>query len=318
LVSFSLRAAGFAPRHLNRCALRVIFELVIMKPISCSILFFILLLLSAGFCLAQDNEPIQKEWLAKDTEALKLLSKVTPVENQTFESLEKILGEPTDQEDRGFGARTFTFSKGNGYTHFSVTAFTFNNSVIHYNVGVGSSSKSWQRIKPIIIGAWKQNSILEFKESDSGIYYERNFPEVLEAYKDAVSNELGKMKPVSVPANLKEAYENLISPTRNSVVGSGGCGYGGVTPQGKEDIDLIVAAKQVDLLENILRGYNAGGRVYAVLALLEMEKRGLKLSEDAQNGIRKISNLTIKIETCSGCMFTYRTAKEILSKPDSF
>ena len=132
----------------------------------------------------------------------------------------------------------------------------------------------------------------------------------------AVATELGVMRGVQVPAELKDDYEYLISPLQNSVVGSGGCGFAGTTPNGKKALDALMQAHRVDLVENVLRGFNPGGRVYAALALLRLKSSGLPLSAETQTTIKKISDLDIKIGTCSGCLFFHRTAKEILESPD--
>lgn len=272
------------------------------------ILFSLLLPLN---CLAQNSEPLEKKYLDKDMEALKLLSRLVPPINRSLESISKVMGPAAFEDDRGFGATDYTFGIGNGYTSLSVYAFFYKDKVIRYKVSVYYPKE----VKPIIINAWKQNTDVNFKETKDHLYYEESFPEVLEDFKKEVTRELGNMKPVNVPADLAESYKYLISPTENSAFGYGGCGYGGSILQGRKAINLIVKANRIDLLENILRGHNPGGRVYAALSLLEMEKQGLKLSFDAQNGIRKISDLNIKIETCSGCIISHNTAKQLIETP---
>jgi hypothetical protein len=129
-----------------------------------------------------------------------------------------------------------------------------------------------------------------------------------------------------VPSVLKDDYEYLISPGENSVVGNGGCGYGGMTPPGKLAIDALVKANRLalvkanrlDLIENVVRGYNPGGRVYAALALVAIEKQGSPLTDDTRATIEKIRQLDIMIDTCSGCIISHRTAKAIFESPNSF
>ena len=71
---------------------------------------------------------------------------------------------------------------------------------------------------------------------------------------------------------------------------------------GREAIDALVDAKRIDLLENALIGYNPGGRVYAAIELLRMQRMGEKLSEPTRKNIRKVMALPVKLSTCSGCV----------------
>jgi hypothetical protein len=54
------------------------------------------------------------------------------------------------------------------------------------------------------------------------------------------------------------------------------------------------------MVENILRGYNPGGRMYAVLALLTTQRKGTQLSAESQKSIRTVLHLDIRIESYSG------------------
>lgn len=86
-------------------------------------------------------------------------------------------------------------------------------------------------------------------------------------------------------------------------------------PTGKEAIDRIIRAGRFDLIENILRGYNPGGRVYAALALKAWVQKGRKLTPVETELIQKIASLDTPIDTCFGCLFGSETAGEILAHP---
>jgi len=290
-----------------------------MQRIAIASLLLFLSLAFSSVSLAQKPNKLEADWLDKDIKSIELIAKLMPLENQTIENIKAILGANTsgEEENLGFGAQRFSLSKGNGYTSFRVDAFILNGYIKYYQIGVGTSSDSWPLIRDYIVKAWRQNGGPEFEENEYGLAYQKTLDIGFQAYQKAVAAELGEVKAVDVPADLKDSYDELISPLNNSVVGFGACGYGGVVPQGKEAIDSLVKAKRVDLIENLLRGYNPGGRVYAALALLEMKKQGLRLSNDTPYLINKIRSLNIKIETCSGCIITYRTAKEILEAPEA-
>ena len=218
----------------------------------------------------------------------------------------------------GLGAQRIHLKKANGYTHFYLDLFTFNDWVGYYEIGVRGSAESWDRIRNVLMAAWKQNSGTEYEERENGLSQRKSFDNVLQSYQSTVGAALGDLKPVDVPANLKDDYDYLISPLHNSTVAKGECGFGGVVPKGRETIDVLVDAYRTDLIENVLRGYNPGGRVYAALALLEMQKRGKWLSNDVQNTISKLSQLEIKITTCSGCIYGHLRAQDIFRAPEDY
>jgi hypothetical protein len=289
-----------------------------MKHLTKTFVLWLLLLAPCSTALAQKSKKLEVEWLARDVKAVELISTLMPIENQSIDSIRSILGVNTggEEEDLGFGARRFSLGKGNGYTSFYVDAFTLNGAIQYYEVGVRSSSDSWPQIRNDIIKTWKRSGGPEFLESEDGLAYRKTLDVGFQVYKHAVAAELGELKAVDVPADLKDYYDELISPLNNSIIGFGGCGYGGVVPQGKLAIDALMKANRTDLIENVLRGYNPGGRIYAALALLSLKKQGLHLSSETKKTLDKIKSLDIKIETCSGCIVTHRTAKEILEAPE--
>lgn len=259
---------------------------------------------------AVDDEPIVPAWVTKDVEGAKRIAKIMPVEKQSFSRLLSLIkvDEPSEDEWYGFGARRFFIARGNGYTSFYVDAFTFRGKIGYYKVGVESSSKKWPQIKQLVINAWKTSGGPEFTEDErGGFFYSRTFEGVLNEYKSAVESHLGRMRPVSIPVDLESYYQLLISPMHKSIIGDGICGLPAPNSpppilDGREAIDALVDAKRIDLLENALIGYNPGGRVYAAIELLRMQRIGEKLSKSTQKNIRKVMALPVRLKTCSGCI----------------
>lgn len=274
---------------------------------------FILILLLSVSSLAQTPDKLKTEWLSKDIESIRQLLPRLEQTDPTLESLEKLFGREPELTELGFGASTFAFSKPGGYTSFRVRGLAVNGRIGHYRIAVGCSS-SWEKIKNHIIQTWNANSQLAFDENECGIGYYKEYPTVIAEYKEVVRSQLGDLKNVTVPSDLQDAYEELISLGNNSVFGIGGCDYGGRTPRGKTAIDKIVKASREDLIENILKGYNPGGRIYALLALLELQKSGTKLSAETENAMRVVRELELDIETCSGCIHGFKTAQKIISE----
>ncbi|HXQ69326.1 MAG TPA: hypothetical protein VN844_02520 [Pyrinomonadaceae bacterium] len=214
--------------------------------------------------------------------------------------------------DLGFGAKSFVFSVPGGYTHFSVDGIAVNDRIAKCRIKARGST-SWAMIRTFMIDAWKAVGPPEFEEAESGIRRDYEYPSVLAEYKSLVAARLGPMKSVQVPSDLKSGYEYLISLDENSVVGRGACDYGGSLPIGLTLMTDLVKAGRVDLIENILRGYNPGGRVYALLVLLKLKRKGMKLSDQTLQSMRVVSDLEIPIETCSGCIHWNQTAKAIIT-----
>ncbi len=276
--------------------------------------FLFLFLFFANTAIAQEK-PLVEEWIQKDIEATKFIPKLSQNLPQDENKIAEIIVSRAvnNPEELGFGAKKIQESQGYGYTSIIVSAFIFKDKIIKYRITVGSSL-SWSRIRERIIKAWKQNAQMPFEEYESGIYYEIKNDSVLEEYKQAIGRELGEVKQVKVPNKLKEDYEYLISPIKNPVVGKDGCGVAGIIPVGKESIDSIVKSKRIDLLENILRGFNPGGRVYATIAFLEMKKRGMKLKLETESVLEKVISLDTKIDVCFGGVIFSKTTKEILQE----
>ena len=270
-------------------------------------------LLCGDVCVAQKKEAIRADWLALDDANIeRLLPQLERQNPLTLVALEKIFGR-VNVEDVGFGGRTFRASQGGGYTSLSITGFVFNDKMAYYTIAVNCSS-SWPKASRVVIEAWKRISQLEFVEGQYGITNERTFPDVVGDYKRAVARELGEMTAVTVSPDLKDAYEVLTALGESLVLSEDVCGYAAVTPRGKAAIDAIVAAGRFDLLSNILKGHNAGGRVYAALALTAMQRKGAELPADVQRTMRIVRALDMDLKTCSGCIGGFMKTERILAE----
>jgi hypothetical protein len=287
-----------------------------MKPANYRIpLSFCLLLLCAHISLAQEEQKIHADWLATDVANVeRFLPQLMRNEPLTPAALETIFGAKGREEDLGFGGRTFQFGKPGGYCHLRVDGFVFNDTVGYYTIALSTSSNSWPGIKSVLTEAWNRSGGPEFREGKYGLYHDRNFANVVADYKRAVGDRLGEMAPVKVPRYLNDHYQLLISLGRNSVVGQGACDLAGMTPLGKDAIDALSRANRVDLIANVLKGYNPGGRVYAAVALTRMQRKGINLHVDVLPTLEIVRNLDLPIETCDGCLRSKKTAKKIIDE----
>jgi len=260
---------------------------------------------------SQIQEPLSAEWLAEDYKSIELIPLLASPTPLTVQRIRDILGVGDDgeEEDLGFGASTFDIAKCHGYTTLYVEGFVFRGTIGFYKVGVRASRERWPRIRKHVIDLWKQNHGPDFTESDDGLIHTETSDDVFLRYKSAVTAELGEMKSAEIPDELKKSFDYLTSPIANRAFGD---------RDGEIAISALVQAQRVDLIENVLRGFNPSGRVYAALALLKLSKKNeLVLSANTISTIAKVSNLDIAIRTVSGCIVSSRTANEIINEPDN-
>jgi hypothetical protein len=268
----------------------------------------VLVIVASNTSSAQ-TEQINASWLANDIAAIELIQLLIS-EDQNLQTIKAILGRRTriEENNLGFGAKRIQFHQGNGYTSLSVTLLMVRGEIKDFRLKVSGSRNSWPQIRNYIIEAWKMKAGPEFSEIQSGLEYHRSTDAGLGKI---VAEELGELQEVILPNEFKSDYELLMSAEATAVVGAM-CGYAGVTPAGQRAIDALFKARRIDLIENILRGYNPGGRVHAALALLKLEEQGFHLNDEIRATIKKVSELDIEILTCSGCIYSRKTAKEIL------
>lgn len=279
-----------------------------MKRLYFCLFTLITLIFCSGYSFAQEQVPLRPDWLANDYKSVELISLLASPAPLTPQRIRDILDLEDDGEDRdlGFGASTFDIGRGHGYTSLYVEGLVFKGTIGIYKLGIRGSSESWPRIRERIIDLWKQNHGPSFSESETGLVHEETNDSVLLRYKTAVSAELGEMKQGDVPDEFKTSFDYLTSPIGNRAIGDG---------IGEKAIDALVQAKRLDLIENVLKGFNPSGRVYAALALLKLRKgSGLVLSPDTISTIAKVSNLDISIHVVRGCLVSSQTASDILSE----
>lgn len=270
-----------------------------------------LLILLSFPCSAQELEPLNREWLADDYASMKVISLLASPAPLTTQKIMDILGvgdKDDAEEDLGFGAIRFIVVKGHGYSSLSVKAFVFRGTIGSYKLELDCSPESWTRIRERMIELWQQSNGPSFQESERGLIHIERDDSVLRKYQAAVSAELGEMKPAAISAELQKSFDFITQPMEIDNVGG---------RDGEMAIAALLNAERFDLLENVLRGFNPNGRIYAARELLKLNKEGrLVLSADTIAVIAKISNLDIQIRTVAGCIVNRVHAKEILEDVD--
>jgi len=256
------------------------------------------------------SKPLVTEWVNEDIHGVSAITELIPFEKQNIEGVKARLRKDWHVEEfnLGFGAKYLELEKGWGYSKGYVHALTYNDRVARYEAGIESYSEHWPQIKARIVSEWKRSKGPGASEEEHGLVFRQTLVNVLSEYQANVALTLGSQTPASVPPELKKSYRSLTDPMKNSTLSG---------TRGDEDIETLVKAKRIDLLENVLRAYNPGARVLAALALLELEKSGARPSSQTHAAIERVLNLNIDLHACVYDMCSYVTAQEALRWFDS-
>lgn len=109
--------------------------------------------------------------------------------------------------------------------------------------------------------------------------------------------------------NLKATFKGIFQSDLNEnelfvidfVYGSR-CGFAGVNPKGRQQIDNWVAEKNKAELLKWLKSTNTEKQVYAVDGLLQLKKSGVKLTDEEVKIINFICSKNGTMYVCSGCI----------------
>jgi hypothetical protein len=255
-------------------------------------------------------KPLVAEWVNEDIEGVSAIVELIPFERQNIEGVKARLRKDwhVEETNLGFGGKYLELEKGRGYAKGYVHALIYNGRVAQYEVGIESYSEEWPKIRQRVSNRWKESKGPEVSEEEHGLVFRRTQVTVRHKYQANVAAALGRMNDTSVPSELLKSYTTLTDPMENSTLSG--------THQ-NDDISALVNSNRVDLLENVLRAYNPGGRVMAALALLEVEKTGIQLPSNVRQSIDKVLNLNIELHACVFDMCSNPTAREALRWFDS-
>lgn len=255
-------------------------------------------------------ETLVSDWVKEDLEGVSAITDLLPFEKQNIEGVKARLSKDwhVEETNLGFGAKYLELGKGQGYSKGYLNALIYNGRVARYEAGIESYSDAWPKIKRRISEKWRSAGKSEATEEEHGLVVRQTLIAVLNEYQANVALALGAMRDSAVPQELQQSYETLTNPMENLTLSG---------TRRDEDIEAIKNANRLDLLENILRGYNPGARVLAALTLLESEKSGTHLSPGVRRSIGKVLALDVELHVCVIDMCNNATAREALQWFDS-
>ncbi len=260
----------------------------------------------APFASAGDS--LNEDWVAKDVAVAQRIVAALPAgETKLDDFLKKLAASSTD-EDRGigFGARRLRLALYGGHTTTWVTVIAWNGRVGPLEVFCyDGDAGTWAELREEIAGQYEGR---EPAIEETGLRVRIGKPGDPEGFRDERRKILGDALKIEPAAALEDAYVLLWSPLCDLAYGSMQ-GEGGDKPEGRVALEKLLAHEQgANLLEDLLRGPNPEGRLYAAEGLLRLEKKGRTLGEQERNNIDWVRKSDVKIHACRGCEMSWEPA----------
>jgi hypothetical protein len=254
--------------------------------------------LNAVYPQTDKTKLINQEYVDLDLKGIRAFAKLRLPEYYGLQILKKKFGLLpayagwTDEKNLGFGARRLKLNKGLGSVTAYIDLLVFRGRIGYYQLGLDIHGSELPPAE--ILAEWRKSGGPPLVLKNETFIRQRNFGRAWSDYKSVIAQALGPMQPVRVTDNLKESYTLLTNPLENSRISFVAC------DDGKPAIDKLEDAARIDLIENVLRGYNPGGRIYAAISLLRLERSGKKLNSGTKSAIKRVVNLDAEVETCRG------------------
>lgn len=262
--------------------------------------------------LATAAEPLNEEWVARDVAVARRIAGALP-ETKLADFLKKLEASSTE-EDRtiGFGARRLRLALYGGYTTTWVTVVSWGGGVGPIDVFCHEGKEEiWAALRDRITGAYKGK---EPAVGETGLRVAVGHRADPDGFREERTKVLGPPLKIDPDPALEKAYLLLWSPLSDLVYGRM-YGEGGDPPDGRDAVEKILAHERgAGLLDDILRGPNPEGRLYAAEALLRLERNGGKLDEQVRKDIAWVRKSDVKIRVCRGCLVSWEPAAKPLEE----
>lgn len=141
-----------------------------------------------------------------------------------------------------------------------------------------------------------ERHLVKLKVRGDALHAEDTFPDVARRADAERGRLLGTVEPADVPRALRPAYETLTSRFEPLFFSRTWCGKGGGPTPGGLAMKALSDAARLDLIRQVLRGPNEGGRL---LAAEELLVQGVANQADKET-IVVLRQLTPVVETCAG------------------
>ena len=277
-------------------------------------IFFLIMLFFPVILFGQDK-PINEEWLKIDKSTFLNLMDVLLSNNNSIHFYQKNLKNlGQENQDIGFNAKRHIWHQGGGYVDNWMTICSYKDTIFYCKILITSTDVEKIEIlaqrDSTIQNLLNQNWRKKYSESHEYLEFEYLNEELYSKYKTIVKNEFGEFREKEADSLIYNDIQILTSPFENYAFGYA-CSVAGMPPKGRIAIENI---KKYDptIVKDIILGYNPEGRIYGIEAFLELvEQKKLEMTTEDRNIIKKVLNLNILINECSGCIFTSILAKDL-------
>ncbi len=258
---------------------------------------------------ARAGEEALGEWLSLDLAVAKRVAAVLPPGGRATAAFRRALAPFDAREDRdiGFGARRMRLALYGGHTTTWITFVSHGDAIGPVRVEVTGGPPE---VRARIAEAW---GALAPKTVPQGFLYACGKPADPDAFAKARSKALGGPLALEPHPDLAEDYALLWSPVSLLIYGTM-FGEGGDPPPGREALERIVTHEhRLPVLEDLLRGPNPEGRLYALEGLERLRKNGTELDAATLAAMKAVRALAVQIQCCSGCHSYDAQAKKALA-----
>lgn len=261
-----------------------------------------------------DAEKLDENLVQKDLAVARRVVAALPAEGKALDAFVKSLGPSSTEEERdiGFGARRLRVALYGGYTTTWVTVVAWGGKVgpLHVDCHEGDR-ENWMVLRHRIPKEYEGKGAVV---GETGLVLVQGPRAGPDGFREERSRVLGPPLKVDPHPDLEEAYLSLWSPLTVVVYGWS-AGDGGDEPEGRTAIERILAHESGrPLLLDLLRGPNPESRLYAAEALLRLQARGGKRSEEEAKAIEWVVKSDVPVRVARGCEMTWEPAAKPLEE----
>ena len=268
--------------------------------------FFIIVLFFPFTISAQ--EKVKEEWITQDVSIFRHFFKYFPLKpeitlNDLTVNLQRF--ESTSHDSIGFDGILNWWVLPGGTISINSYIVSYNGRIIMvesiiFKDYIYRLDRVFERDRNI---EKKFNELFSFKVNphyfnDSIYSFTYINQKAFEDYRNHVADYLGKQSKVDL-TDCKFEYDLLNNPTGTYIFESYSDKYVDWPPF--YAINKLKKEKRIDCIKNIIRGYSLPGRIYGLVALLQLVKENeYKLSVEDKKLIYKVLNLNLKVESGYG------------------
>jgi hypothetical protein len=267
-------------------------------------LFFSMYLNGQGYHGLSDFEPteVKKYKYKKNIKNFKNLTNY--IKEKKFDNLDDLINRVKNavidkkHDTLEFGVIRYNIWQRGGYRSNNIKLCTFENRILSFEIIIGWDhldllqfvSKKDSSLIGLIDNYWVKEEIFTHEDY---LTFEYENPILMKKYKKIVEKELGVLKEIITDSLTQKIYLSMINPLKDYDYNY--YGFSKITKESYQDSTWHKLGN-IDIIKNVMKGYNYVGRIFAVEKLLTLSKNNqYTLTEEDRVLIKKISQMNIKI-----------------------